>query len=352
MISEKEAAIQEERLKFIGSSEVAGVLGMSPWPSQTPLAVWSRKTRRALPEEAALDPEREKIFFRGKMMEPVVIKMLEREYPIKVTARSTEDKQIRYIDKEHDFLSAQIDFEWEVTKEMIALFPDQIDPVLLGTVQNGEVKTARPGYARKAYGEEGTDEIPIEYGYQAISGLRVTGRDLTLFPVLVGSDDLRLYWFRRRDVEGTIAEIVDGLVRFWVDNVLADKAPDPINLTDLYRLYDPDQARKREATPSVSAMIQTLRVLNARKRTTEEAIEALKYEIGLFVLGGDLVEKPKADQIGKWAITVDGKPQLTVAYETRTTVDADKLAREHPEIALACEKESSFWKFLLKRNTP
>ena len=340
-----------DRKKFLGGSDIAAVIGVSPWA--TPLQIYLSKTGQTLPEKMRPDPQRERILRRGKLMEPVIIKMLQAELPLKVTKQATEDDPNYHIDPEHDFLAAQIDFEWEVTPEIVAHFAEagyEIDAALIGTVQNAEVKSAHPFVALAKFGEEWTDEIPVEYATQAMHGLMVSNRQLAMVPVLVGSDNLIIYWVKR-DAD-LIASIRDKEVRFWVDNVLAGVAPPPQEIADVYRMLSRDKASLREADPAVSGLIQSLRVFKDRERITKEAIEATQFEIGCFVLGADVIENPKEKDKGKHVITVDGKPALTIAYQEQQRIDADALREKHPEIAVECTTTSEFFTFTLKRNKP
>ena len=64
-----------DRRKYIGSSDVAAILGISPW--RTALDVYLDKTQP--PVEEKLDPGRARAMTRGKRMEPYVIDLLAEE---------------------------------------------------------------------------------------------------------------------------------------------------------------------------------------------------------------------------------------------------------------------------------
>jgi predicted phage-related endonuclease len=331
-----------DRTKRIGGSDVGPILGLSPW--RTPLQVWLEKTGQSDPTPP--DAQREKLFRRGRLMEPVVIDMLSEEYGVKITKRSPRSAPNYYTDSEHAFLVAEIDFEWEVTPEVRAVFPDKIPEALLGTIQSGEVKTTSP-WGAAVYGDEGTDEIPIYYAAQAMAGLMVSGRQLTLFPVLVGSDNLLIYWVWRD--EETIAGMRQRLVHFWLENVLKKIPPPPIDLPDIYRMFKRRAATKVPATPQVEAMIQSLRVLTDRKNTTEEGINALQFELGSFLLGAEAMDKPEKEDKGRHIITIGNEPALTVRFNEQNRVDADVLKAQFPDVAAKCMKKAQFYSFNLKR---
>jgi putative phage-type endonuclease len=336
---------QPDRKTYLGGSDAGPILGLSPW--RTPLEVWLQKTGQAGPTPP--DPQKEKLFRRGRLMEPVVIDMLIEEYGVKVTKRSTKAAPNYYHDAEHDYLAAEVDFEWLVTPEMRAAFPDAIPEALLGTTQNGEVKTVHP-WGANIYGDEGTDEIPVYYAAQAMHGLMVSGRQLCMFPVLVGSDNLLVYWIHRD--EDTFKGMRSKLVHFWNHNVIGNVPPEPQDLPDIYRMFRRRPATKVEATEAVKGMIQTLRVLGNRRSMAEEAIEAVQYEIGLFLLGAEAMNNPEKKDKGRHVVTVGGVGELTIAYQEQKRIDNDALREKHPAVAEECSKTTTFYKFNLKRNAP
>jgi predicted phage-related endonuclease len=90
-----------DRQKYIGGSDVAAILGISPW--KTPLDVYLDKSQ---PRVETVDPARQRLFTRGQRMEPYVIDLLAEEEGICIVARGN-----RYIDPELPFVAAEIDAE-------------------------------------------------------------------------------------------------------------------------------------------------------------------------------------------------------------------------------------------------
>ena len=62
---------QLDRSTYLGGSDVAAILGISPW--RTPLDVYLDKIQ---PRKEETDPSRLKVLNRGKRMEPYVIDLL------------------------------------------------------------------------------------------------------------------------------------------------------------------------------------------------------------------------------------------------------------------------------------
>lgn len=338
--------MKADRSTFIGGSDAAAIIGVSPWTTQ--LDLYWEKIGDALARKP--DPAKEKIFKRGKRMEPLVIDMLIDEYPLKVTKRSRgqDDEENRYWDAEFPFLSAEIDFEWEVNAEMVAMFG--LDPALIGTIQNGEIKTVHP-FASAKFGEMETDEIPIEYAAQAMHNLMVSNRQLTLFGVLVGSDNLSIYWIKRD--EETIKAMRAKEVAFWQGHVLTKLPPSPVNLPDVLMLFRRIGGMKVEATPEILAHCQRMEVYKQDAKVAEESIEFCKFEIGKFMLGADAFERDKKGKVkptataapGKHELQENGKTVLTVAFQSQTRIDADAVREKYPQVAAECSKQTEFFVF-------
>lgn len=332
------------RRMFLGGSDAAGILRLSPW--DTPLDIYLKKTGQA--DTGEVDVARERLFRRGKLLEPVVVKMLRDDYGLTVTKRSTPRSPNRYIDQEHSFLAAEIDFEWRVTRKIAEEF--ELDRALVGTVQNGEVKTVHP-WASAKFGEAETEDVPVEYAAQAMHGLMVTGRKLCMFGVLVGADNLSVYWIRRDDQ--SIAAMRERELAFWQNHVLAGVPPGPENLPDVFKLFRTAPASSVEAPPEVCEMVDQLERAKQDASVAEDRQAELKYEIGKFMLGetgvllgnrGKLEPGP-AMTTGKHLLKAGSATLLTVSLQAQSRIDTDRLRRDHPDIAAACTKSTAFIKF-------
>ena len=339
-----------DRTRYIGGSDVAGILGVSAWSS--PLKVYLEKRGEAEPPDEE-DRKRERILERGRREEPHIIADLEKLTPIKVTKRSAPSAPNRYVDPEVPYFAAEIDAEWLVTREAVDYLRlergIEIPEALIGTTQNLEAKTAHPFVAMKKFGDEGTDEMPIEYFTQCLHGLGVTGRQVTLLALAVYVDDPILYLVRRDDE--MLSQMRERLRRFREDHVLAGVPPAPLDglLADVYRMLKRRRATRLAADEEVAGMIRTLKALNARAYTTEEGINAVKFEIGCRIIGQAEMEKPTKKDLGRHVILVDGQPALTIALEEQERIDAERLRREHPQIAASVAKTIRFYKYNLSR---
>lgn len=218
-----------DRSQFIGGSDAAAVLGISPW--LTPYQLWLHKVSPVVSEDTPATR-------RGKLLEPVVLQMLEEEHGIVVAQRN-----VRYFDQEHPFLASEVDAE---TAD--------------GT--NIEIKTVSP-FKASEWGDSGTDEIPVHYTAQAQHNLMVTGRVLCLFGVLIG-DDLRTYRVERDDA--IISTLRQREIEFW-ENVRSLTPPPPSNLEDVAALFPLDNGESVEADETTEAAYREL--VNLRRIMSE-----------------------------------------------------------------------------------
>ncbi len=129
------AASMQDRRGVLGGSDIASILGVSPFRSA--YEVWEEKTAEEF-VPPFVEPEREKLYRRGKRLEPWVMEMLEEEQGIKIWRRNQ-----RYIDPEYPFMTCEIDFEY---------WDDE-------GLNNGDIKTVSP-FAAGDWGSEDTDEFP------------------------------------------------------------------------------------------------------------------------------------------------------------------------------------------------
>lgn len=220
-----------DRTRFIGGSDIAAVLGISPW--KTPVDLWLDKTAPRTAEE----PSKPKS--RGSRLEPYVCDMIESEYSIAIEARNK-----RYIDPTTPHFAAEIDAETMKQPPLTS----ELRPVG-SLIENIEIKTVHPFKARD-WGEVDTDELPIHYVAQAQWGLGVTGRDVChVFPLI--GDDLRHYVVAR-DQE-TIDAMRERADQFWQRYVLERVRP-PMDfahsntIETLRRLYPGTDGSTIEAT--------------------------------------------------------------------------------------------------------
>ena len=235
------APTQHDRAKYLGGSDIAAVLGISPW--KTPLQLWQDKTTPAMPENH--DPERLKVLNRGKRLEPYILDMIRAEHGLEITAVNQ-----RYIDASVPYFASEIDAE-------------------AGQL-NIEIKTVSP-FKIKEWGEEGTDALPLHYVAQVQWGMGITKREQCDVFALIG-DDLRRYSVLA-DAE-LIAAMRDKAQAFWQQYVATLNPPPPAGESDLYALYprDTGEAIAIDGDDAAVAALCELRALKDEAKSISEKI--------------------------------------------------------------------------------
>lgn len=294
------------RKGFIGGSDIAAILGISPW--KTAYELWEEKTTDW---QEPSSEERDKVLRRGKKLEPMVIEMLQEEHDVWVTERN----QI-HTDPEHSFLRAEIDFEYVID-------PD-------GPTYNGDVKTVHPRAAGD-WGAEGTDEFPAYYGAQFQFGLMVTGRTHTKVGALIGADDLRVYDVDRD--EEIIAYIRKAAVDFWFNHVIAGVPPGIKSSEDASKVLSRFEGFAWPGNEVVWSQIRELKEV----KEEQKRLEAKREQLEIFVktaIAGAASEKGVEGDSQKFAILgSDGKVAVTWNEQSTGRIAVKLLRAEHPDIA-------------------
>lgn len=190
------------KAKGIGASEIASVLNINRY--QTPYDLWLLKTKKVLP------PEENKYMKSGKMLEGVVVKYFEEETGLDIIPGYEED--IVFVHPEKEFI--------RVTPDRLVQHPDGI--------RNLEAKTTM----FKIDPESMPPTWFVQMQYQA----GCIGTDWGYLAWLSSGVDFDFHAIEA-DPE-YFAYLADKAERFWIDNVLADIPPDPVNADDVQAMFN------------------------------------------------------------------------------------------------------------------
>lgn len=196
------------RAQGVGGSDVAAIMGISPW--KTVLQLWLEKTGRANDPE----PENEAMYW-GTVIEADVARRFGEEHP---------DFKVRNINATLVSTSAP----WmHANLDRMVIMPDGSPAVL-------EIKTAS---AYKA--DEWEDGIPPYYLTQVAWYLLVTGWHDAFVAVLIGGNRYREYTFERDEED--VRAVEGAAVDFWVNYVQADVMPQAVGADagTLAQMYPP-----------------------------------------------------------------------------------------------------------------
>ncbi|HYG12343.1 MAG TPA: YqaJ viral recombinase family protein [Pyrinomonadaceae bacterium] len=182
----------------IGSSDIAGVCGLSEWAS--PLTVWLRKTG----QDAGSDSLQLRI---GSHMEPLIAAL----YTERTGDALTNPDQV--------FRSGER--PWQLAT------PDRL------RVRDDGIVELKNAYMATGWGEEGTDDIPQEYVCQVQWQMDVMGAEFAHVAAIVGRS-FRLYSIRY-DSDLCLA-LREAAERFWTDYVVAGVQP-PVSANDNDRAW-------------------------------------------------------------------------------------------------------------------
>lgn len=293
---------QHDRQKLIGGSDVAGILGISPW--KTPLDVYMDKVQ---PRNSDPDRNKARVFARGKRMEPYVIDMLAEESGLEIVARGN-----RYLDAEHPFLAAEIDAEAK-------------------TGENIEIKTVSPFKAWE-WGEEQTDSVPVHYTAQAMHGLMVTNRKVCVFGVLIGGDDFRIYRVERD--EETIDAIRAKELEFW-QRVQRKDPPEATRVSDILAMFDRDAGTSLEADTKTLQAIGRMREINAITKPLNDEFADLREQVQLYMRDAAVLK-------------MDGQPLATWKSQTTNRFNQTAFKEAHPDLFEQFKQASQSRVFRLK----
>ena len=160
------------RANGAGGSELAAILGLSPWESR--FSLWHRKAGLAAPV-AEND-----VMYWGKVLEPAIRDEFNRRHFDGVdTLDAHQIGTWRHADR-HWQIANPDGMVWRGDQ-----YPGWDQPVSLL-----ECKTARTD---DGWGDEGTDEIPVYYRTQCLWYLDTFGLDVCHVAVLIGGSDYREY---------------------------------------------------------------------------------------------------------------------------------------------------------------
>lgn len=292
----------EERRKGVGGSDVAAIMGLSPW--KTAYQVYQEKRKEVK------DWQGNERTDWGKRMEPAI-----RQWYSDQTGRPVRvpDKIITH--SKYPFMLASLDG-----------FTDDRRVV--------EIKTAR---SAKGWGEPGTDEIPDYYRVQVEHYMVVTGFEVADVPVSIAGGSPELYEVPSdRELQEMI---IEACAAFW-KRVIEGNPPDAVCYSDAVARFGHSAAKGAVvASSEVLDAVIDLRSVRDSKASLEAREEELRGR--LIIALGDA---------GDTLVDAAGATLLTYRLSSgRKLFDAKALERERPEIYQQYLKQAEpARRFLLK----
>lgn len=276
------------RANGIGASEIATVLGLSPWDS--PFSLYHRKAGN-VPDDYTDNPST----YWGKRHEgPICDEWARRN---------------RWADVKRTGSWARFDDPWMTANpDRLVYRDDELAAVL-------EAKTAR--YA-DGWGPDESDEIPVAYRCQVMQQMHVMEVPVAYVAVLIGGSDFRTYTI---DYDPAEAAYIARTGRAFWRSIQAGNPPDidaAESTTQTLKRLHPD-VEDTEVMVDVDLVTQyraALREATAAERDKAEATNLLLAAIG----------------DARVAVAPDGTKVATRSVSTPKRFDRAALKRDHPDL--------------------
>lgn len=298
------------RRQGIGGSDIAAIVGISPW--RTPRDIFLDKTGKSEPE-----PETDAMYW-GTTLEDVVA----REYS-KRTGRKIERCSVQFQHPQYNFLIANID--------RVVYADPKKKPVHNGQFRTNrilECKTASQ-YAAGDWGEPGTDQIPEYYKAQVQWYMGITGAQICDVAVLIGNRDFRIYTVYRDDA------VIDYLftegVKFWQEYVQTDTLPPARTLEDIEAICHGEPKARKFADQMTLEAVERYAQLDAEAKAIKAEQEKLKILICDTI--GDAVELVASDarKLATWSAAKPTSKTDWKAVAEELAAPADIVAKHTTE---------------------
>ena len=280
---------QEQRMQYIGGSDIAAVLGQSRW--KTPYRLWAEKTGKVkMPDLSNCEAVE-----MGNRLEQLVAEIFSDR-----TGKQVRRAPKMYRHQKYPFLVANI------------------DRLIVGGDELLECKTC------SAYKlEEWENKIPKEYVLQVIWYLGLTGRKRGWIACLIGGQK---FDYKPIDFDAELFDMMlDKALKFW--DMVQNQVPpvilpeDDSTLAELYPTHTEDYVEMQDMNDRV-AYLQEIK-MHIEEMTKEK--REIETELKTII-------KDKAG-------VITNKYQISWKAQTSRRIDSELLKSECPEIAQKYMKE-------------
>lgn len=277
---------KEMRKKGLGGSDMGAICGFNSY--KTPLDVYRDKL--GLSEEE----EENEAMYMGNKLEPVVADI----YAEKTGKRLSEKPTLFH--KEFPYLLANIDRMIEHENAVL------------------EIKTTA-SFKKKEWGAEGTDQMPLSYLVQCAHYALIADASYVDLALLIGGNEFRIYRYTRN--EPLERKLVEKATHFWNHHILQHIPPDPLTAQDTARWWPAHKPTDtRVADEVLLEKLETFKMLKQQIATLTKDHDSLKEDLQLYIGNHELLS------------THEGVPLMHYKPLERTTVNAQKLKKDHPVI--------------------
>lgn len=285
----------------IGASDVAGILGISPWSS--PWSVWADHA-------GLLPPFETEVMEAGRWLERAIGPWFAHRTGMTVIAEQVCCERPGTVARcSADLLVAEgtpaIGAEWSATVDALC-----------------QIKTAHIG--------KKWETIPEYHQAQGQWEMHVTGLDVNYFAVLMGRR-LDIHPLKRDQAD--IDFMVERVDEFWNNHVLTGEPPDTdghdATLRALAEVYPHGTHGTQVRLDDIADELEAWQLAKANVKAAKEAEAEHAARIQAAI--GDAEEG-----------TVDGETVVSWREQSRKSIDADAVKKNHPAVAAECERTSTF----------
>jgi len=275
----------EERRKGIGGSDIAAIMGLSPF--KTAYQVYREKRKEVE------DWQGNELTDWGKRMEPAI-----RQWYSDKTGRDVRLPDKIMYHPQHPFMLASLD----------------------GFTDDGrvvEIKTARSG---KNWGEPETNQIPDYYAVQVHHYMTITGFQVADIPVSIAGGSPSLYIV---EADKEISEmIIEACAKFW-ERVQSGNPPDPVTYADAVARFGKSSSSGAViASGNTMIDLEELRSVRQQMKDLAEREEFLKGNIITFI-----------GESGDSIVNESGETLLTYKLANgRKTFDSKAFEKDNPNL--------------------
>lgn len=296
-----------ERRKGIGASDIAGIMGLSPYASATPYAIWEEKTAEEEPE----DKQSEAAFWGHKHEHNVA------------TVFAARNPQLGKIAPTPGLIAHEELDHVRATLDRLLVKRRSKERVIVAGV---ECKTV----GERIYEYAWIDGVPpIQIQLQAQQQMAVTGLPLVYVPHLVGGNNMPEPYVAERD-ESVIDAILTFADDWWQKHVVGGQPPEP-TLADFERMSDIFPARPPGASIRLTPALEKLLAdhLDAKRREKEagEDKTLAAFEIQKTMRDAEEIRDEKNQVLATWK-----RPKQSYLPDGRAKKSSRTFLTKEPKI--------------------
>ena len=242
----------EIRKNGIGSSDAPTILKLNPYC--TPYQLWLKKTGQLEEDKIPANDIR----YIGNLLEEPIARLFSEIHSLPL---EEVDDTLKH--PEHPWMICHLDRKVVGKDEIVEC-------------KNISLRS----FMAYQWGNEFTDQIPLNYLVQVQHQLAITGYKHAYIAVLVGGNQFKTYEVIRD--ENIISKLIEKELYFWEEHVLKKIPPDPLDSEDISNIYPQDNGDYRSCTQEILKVARDFFAINSIKSKETELRKKLCTYIGEY----------------------------------------------------------------------